>query len=162
MSISVGGSVRLIKFSFITGGYAFQFCAVPFFFLLWPQTIIYCMSIYIKNNVMFCNSFIGDVLMILQLSWLWLCFIRFLFWFRLNQQFWPAGIIKGEESNAKDLSVNRDILSSGVQLNFGKLWMLLPELYGHQKEEQIPLKVLIIQRSFSKDSVWLALPDNRI
>ena len=38
---------------------------------------------------------------------------------QVNQQF--GRIIKGEDSKAKDLSVNRDFLSSGLQLIFGQL-----------------------------------------
>lgn len=74
-------------------------------------------------------------------DFIWIHFFPLL---QVNQQF--GRTIKGEDGNARDLSVNRDFLSSGPQLIFGQLWML--ELYGHEREMWIRLKVLIISTSF--------------
>lgn len=78
---------------------------------------------------------------------------------QVSQQFWSDQ--QRGKSNAKDLPVNRDFLSSGPQLIFGKLWLLLLELLNGLEKETSWQKWLSCI-SFRRTSVRLASLDNRI
>lgn len=144
MSISVGESLMSscadflsIKLSIITVGHALFFCcsALVSVSACVKCSAPLCYTTRIEKQAFiqykwyeesFKHAKIYSLLLVWELDrvlmllwWLRFQFNTFFFCCRWNQQFWSLADDQ-KRSNAKDLSVNRDFLSSGLQLIFGK------------------------------------------